>query len=214
MRTDSLPCSPCDGVGNGTRKGSHTPRAYVAQNDLALGLIVEAISHSIFWSQSALFVIEDDAQNGPDHVDAHRTVALVISPYTKRGVVDSEMYSTSSMVRTMELILGLPPMSQFDAAASPMYNSFTTVPDTTPYVHRDALVNLDERNPDGAFGQARSGEMNFSREDAIPDIELNEIIWKSVRGEESNMPAPVRSAFVKALDEDFLSHGINIGVHD
>jgi YVTN family beta-propeller protein len=187
---------------SGTRKGTLTPRAYVAQNDLALGQIVEAISHSIFWKQSAIFVVEDDAQNGPDHVDAHRTVALVISPYAKHGEVDSDMYSTSSMVRTVELILGLPPMSQFDAAATPMYNSFTMAPDAVPFNHREANIDLEERNPEGAIGQIRSEEMNFSREDAIPDIELNEIIWKSVRGEESEMPAPVRSAFVRVKAED------------
>ncbi len=187
---------------NGTRKGSLTPRAYVAQNDLALGLVVEAISHSVFWKESAIFVIEDDAQNGPDHVDAHRTVALVVSPYTKHGFVDSEMYSTSSMVRTIELILGLPPMSQFDAAATPMYKSFTMVSDLAPYDHREANIDLEERNPEGAYGQTRSEEMNFSREDAIPDIELNEIIWKSVKGAESCMPAPVRSAFVRVWDEE------------
>ncbi|HCV43590.1 MAG TPA: hypothetical protein DGH68_08910, partial [Bacteroidetes bacterium] len=122
----------------GTKKGSLTPRAYVAQNDLAVGMLVERISHSRFWKESAIFVIEDDAQNGADHVDAHRTEALVISPYTKRGFVDSDMYSTSSMVRTMELILGLPPLSQFDAAAMPMYNSFTAQPDLSPYVARPA----------------------------------------------------------------------------
>lgn len=184
----------------GTKRGSPTPRAYVAQNDLALGLIVETISHSKFWNESAIFVIEDDAQNGSDHVDAHRTVALVISPYTKHGFVDSELYSTSSMVRTMELILGLPPLSQFDAAATPMYNSFTSTPDRTPYDHRESNVDLDETNIAGAYGQEHTTEMDFSREDAIPDIEFNEIIWKSVRGAASEMPAPVRSAFVRVAD--------------
>src|SRR5262249_1056662 len=94
-----------------------TPTAYVADNDVAFGMLVEAVSHSKFWPQTAIFVVEDDAQNGPDHVDAHRTTAWVISPYTKRHAVDSTMYSTSSMLRTIELILGLKPMSQFDAAA-------------------------------------------------------------------------------------------------
>ena len=115
--------------------GKPTPRAMVADNDLALGRVVEAVSKSKFWKETAIFVIEDDAQNGPDHVDAHRIVALVIQPYTKRNYVDSTMYSTSSMLRTMELILGLKPMSQFDAAARPMYNSFQAKPDLTPYEH-------------------------------------------------------------------------------
>src|SRR5206468_6171636 len=119
----------------GATPGKHTPTALVADNDLALGRFVEAVSQSKFWPQTAVFVVEDDAQNGPDHVDAHRTVALVISPYTKHGAVDSTMYSTSSMLRTMELILGLKPMSQYDAAATPMFNSFQAKPETTQYRH-------------------------------------------------------------------------------
>jgi hypothetical protein len=162
-------------------------------------MVVERISRSRFWKESAIFVIEDDAQNGPDHVDAHRTVALVISPYVKRGSVDSELYSTTSMVRTMELILGLPPLSQFDAAATPMYASFTATPDPMPFVCRPSRVSLIERNPGNAYGQLRSEEMDFSRQDAIPDEELSEIIWRSVRGANSPMPAPVRSAFVRVV---------------
>src|SRR5204863_804172 len=122
----------------GTRVGKPTPRALVADNDLALGMVVEAVTKSKFWKETAIFVLEDDAQNGPDHVDAHRSVALVISPYTKRKFVDSTLYSTTSMLRTMELILGLRPMSQFDAAARPMYSSFTAKPDATPYKHEGA----------------------------------------------------------------------------
>ncbi len=181
----------------GTRSGSLTPRAFVAQNDLAVGMLIERISHSRFWKESAIFIVEDDAQNGPDHVDAHRTEALVISPYARRGAVDSELYSTSSMVRTMELILGMPPLTQYDAAATPMYASFMATPDLTPYTCRPARHDLFERNPDKAVGQLRSNELDFSIQDAIPDVELNEIIWKSLHGEHSEMPAPVRSAFVQ-----------------
>src|SRR5262249_34841713 len=119
----------------GTRVGKPTPTACVADNDLALGRIVEGITKSKFWKHTAIFVLEDDAQNGSDHVDAHRSLAFVISPYTKRGHVDSTLYSTSSMLRTMELILGLKPMSQFDAAARPMHNSFQADPDLRPYQH-------------------------------------------------------------------------------
>jgi hypothetical protein len=133
-------------------------------------------------------------------VDAHRTVALLISPYVKRHFTDSELYSTSSMVGTMELILGLPFLSQFDAGATPMYNSFTPTPDTTSYTCRPTRVDLGERNPPGAYGQSRSEQMDFSREDAAPDLELSEIIWKSMRGAGSPMPAPVRSAFVKGQE--------------
>ena len=125
---------------HGSTQGFPTPTAYVAENDVALGRVVEAISHSKFWPQTAVFVVEDDAQNGPDHVDAHRTVALVISPYTKRAYVDSTMYSTTSMLRTIELILGLQPMSQFDAAATPMFHSFQTVADLRPYTAVAAIV--------------------------------------------------------------------------
>ncbi len=185
----------------GTHKGKLTPKAYVAQNDLALGMVVERITRSKYWKESAIFVIEDDAQNGPDHVDAHRTVALVISPYARRHSVDSEMYSTSSMLRTMELILGLPAMTQFDAAAIPMYNSFTMKPNFTTYVYREATHDLNEKNLADAYGSQESEAMNFSREDANPDIELNEIIWKSVKGRNSEMPAPVRSAFVLVIDD-------------
>jgi len=184
----------------GTRSGELTPKSYVAQNDYALGLIVDRITHSSYWKESAIFSIEDDAQNGPDHVDAHRTVALVISPYTKHGFVDHELYSTSSMVETMELILGLPPLSEYDASAMPMYNSFTAVADTTTYSARKPLTSLEERNNPKAFGQLRSNSMDFSDEDLAPEHELNEIIWKSVRGASSRMPAPVHSAFVRVSD--------------
>ena len=127
---------------SGTSPGKWTVTACVGENDLALGRLVEGLSKSRFWRQMAIFVVvEDDAQNGSDHVDAHRTVALAISPYIRRRAVDSTMYSTSSMLRTMELILGLEPMSQFDASARPMFNSFTGQPDFTPYIHRPAGVD-------------------------------------------------------------------------
>ena len=179
----------------GTRIGKPTPTAMVAENDLALGLLVDGISKSKFWKETAIFVIEDDAQNGPDHVDAHRVVALVISPYTKRKFVDSTMYSTSSMLRTMELILGLKPMSQFDAAARPMYQSFTAKPDVTPYTHVEAQTDLKAVNKPEAFGAAISEKLDLAKEDQADDLVFNEIIWRSVRGAKSKMPAPVRAAF-------------------
>jgi DNA-binding beta-propeller fold protein YncE len=180
----------------GTRLGKPTPRAYLADNDLALGMVVEAVSKSTFWKTTAIFVVEDDAQNGPDHVDAHRTVALVVSPYTKRRYVDSTMYSTSSLLRTMELILGLRPMSQFDAAARPMYASFQAKPDFTPYRHVKAEVDRNETNKPGVWGAALSERLDLSKEDAADDLVFNEIIWRSVKGAGSPMPAPVRAAFV------------------
>jgi hypothetical protein len=186
----------------GTRPGVPTPRAYVADNDLALGRLVEAVTNSKYWAKTAIFVLEDDAQNGSDHVDAHRSIAFVVSPYTKRKFVDSTMYTTSSMLRTMELILGLPPMSQYDAAATPMYNCFTDKADLTPFKHLAARVDLSEKNPPNAPGAERSMQMDFSKEDAAPDVEFNEIIWKAVRGADSQMPAPVRSAFVRVIEDD------------
>jgi DNA-binding beta-propeller fold protein YncE len=184
----------------GTSRRFRTPTAYVADNDLAFGQVIEAISHSKFWPESAIFVIEDDAQNGPDHVDAHRTIAFAISPYIKRGSVDSNMYSTSSMLRTIELILGLQPMSQFDAAARPMFNSFQPTPDLTPYTALPASVDLEALNGEHAWGGKL--EMDFAKEDAVDDLLLNEVIWRSVRGENSPMPAPVRAGFVFSHPKD------------
>jgi DNA-binding beta-propeller fold protein YncE len=180
----------------GTRVGKKTPTAYVAENDLALGLTIEAISQSKFWKETAVFVVEDDAQNGSDHVDAHRTVALAISPYTRHGRVDSTLYSTSSMLRTMELILGLRPMSQFDAAATPMYQAFDGKPDPRPYQHLVPDTDMNARNTPLSYGAKLSEKMDFSVEDAADDLLLNEVIWRSVRGPDSPMPPPVRAAFV------------------
>ena len=130
---------------HGLSAGAFTPKATVGSNDLALGRMVEAISHSRFWPETAIFVIEDDAQNGPDHVDVHRTVGLVISPYTKQGFVDSTHYTTASMVRTMELILGLPTMTQYDRAATPMYRSFQS--------HREPVGLRNPHAADRSRGQ-------------------------------------------------------------
>jgi len=179
----------------GTARGKPTPAAYVGDNDLALGRIVEAVSRSRFWKETAIFVLEDDAQDGPDHVDAHRSIALVISPYTKRQQVDSGMYSTSSMLRTMELILGLEPMTQFDAAARPMYASFQAKADVTPYKCLPARVDLNERNTASSWGAAASGKFDFREADAADERQLNEIIWRSVRGADRPMPPPVHAAF-------------------
>ena len=170
----------------------------MADNDLALGRVVEAVSHSKFWPQTAIFVLEDDAQNGPDHVDAHRSPAFVISPYARRGAVDSTMYSTCSMLRTMELILGLKPMSQFDAAAQPMFRAFQAAPNLRPYDAAPARVDLNERNTTVAWGAAASQKMDFTREDAADETILNEVIWRSVRGATQPMPPPRHAAFVFA----------------
>jgi len=176
---------------HGTDPASFTPRAMVASNDLALGQIVERVSHSRYWPQTAIFIMEDDAQDGPDHVDARRTACLAISPYIRRGMVDSTLYTTSSMVRTIELLLGLPPLSQYDAAATPYYAAFGETADLSPYVRRPAAWNLEEKNTSASYGARESARMNFADVDEAPMRRLNEIIWKSVRGADSPMPPPV-----------------------
>lgn len=175
----------------GAQPGAFTPQAAVASNDYALGQIVDRVSHSRYWPQTAIFVIEDDAQDGPDHVDARRTVCLAVSPYVRRGVVDSTLYTTSSMVRTIELALGLPPLSQYDAAATPMYASFSDRPDLTPFKLRPPQTDLNAKNGANAYGAAASVRMNFAEVDDAPMHQLNEIIWRSVKGARSPMPAPV-----------------------
>jgi YVTN family beta-propeller protein len=178
----------------GTAVGKPTPRACVAGNDLALGQMVEHVSNGPYWQETAIFVIEDDAQNGPDHVDAHRTVGLMISPYVKRRHVDHSQYSTVSMIRTIELVLGLPPLSQYDAAARPMFASFTNTSDTAPYAHEAAQVDVYEKNTEKAYGAARSNRMDFSDWDLVKESEMNEILWHSIKGVDTPLPPPVRQA--------------------
>jgi YVTN family beta-propeller protein len=175
----------------GTRPGAFTPRAMNANADYAVGQLVERITRSPYWPETAIFIIEDDAQNGPDHVDARRTVGLVISPYTKRKFVDSTLYTTSAFLRTMELLLGLPPMTQYDAAALPMYNAFNIKPDLTPYTAIAPRIDVMEKNTQSSWGAKASMEMDLDEVDEAPMFALNEIIWKSVKGAESNMPLPV-----------------------
>ncbi len=180
----------------GTRPQMPTPEAAVADNDLALGRVVEAISHSKFWPETAVFVVQDDPQAGFDHVDGHRTVAMAISPYTRRRTVDSTNYNQTSMVRTMELILGLPPMNQLDASATPMAGCFGEKPDLTPY---DAVPNnipLDRLNPDvKAIRDPRqlhwanvSLELPLDEVDEADEDTLNRILWHSVRGRDDTYP--------------------------
>ena len=181
---------------SGARIGAPTPIAHVADNDLAVGRFIEHLSKSPIWKESAVFILEDDAQNGADHVDAHRSPALVISPYTKRRHVEHTMYSTSGMLRTMELVLGLPPMSQYDAAATPMFACFTNTPNLTPYTHIPANVDLDTKNTAMTQPARQSEKIDLRYADKIDDRLFNEIIWKAIKGEHSVMPAPKRGAFV------------------
>lgn len=186
----------------GMSLGRPTPFAHVADNDWAVGLFVEHLSKSPLWEQSVVFIVEDDAQNGPDHVDAHRTTAYLAGGYVKRGFIDHTPYSTSSMVRTIELILGMKPMSQYDAAATPLWRSFSKTPNLKPFQSLPPNVDISEVNKKDGILARRSRAFDFSREDRINDFEFSEVIWKGIKGEHSVMPAPKRSAFVRIFDAD------------
>ena len=185
----------------GLSKKTRTPYAYVAENDLALGLFLEHLSQSTIWKDCAVFVLEDDAQNGPDNVDAHRSIAFLAGPYIKRKFIDHSMYSTSGMLRTMELILGLPPMSQYDAAATPMYKCFIPQMDTKTYIHLPEEINIDEMNTAYNFNSKISDEFDLSGPDRIPDLILNKVIWSAIK-KNVPFPAPVRAAFLKTNTKD------------
>jgi hypothetical protein len=182
---------------SGLNKGSYTPFAHVADNDLALGRLVDHLSHSPIWPQCAIFVLEDDAQDGPDHVDAHRSPAYVISPYVRRHSVDHTLYSTTSILRTMELILGLPPMSQFDAASTPLFASFMATPDLSPFSALPASVDINGRNTGDGPAARLSRHFDLSDPDRIPDRLMNAVLWQAIKGEGSVVPQPRRSAFVQ-----------------
>jgi hypothetical protein len=185
---------PDDHTG-GTRPGKPTPQASVADNDLALGRVVEAVSHSPYWDDTAIFVIEDDAQDGADHVDAHRSTALVISKYAPRAgkpTVHHEFYTTASMIHTMEELLGLPPMNLFDAHAPLMAPLFSGDGSQPPYTADDKNLGrglLYAVNEKKATGAKESALMDFSRPDAADARKLNEILWRDAKGE-IPMPTP------------------------
>jgi YVTN family beta-propeller protein len=173
-----------------------TPFAHVADNDLALGMFMDHLSHSPIWKESVVIVVEDDAQNGPDHVDAHRSVALIAGGYVKQGFVDHTVYSTTSLLRTIELILGLPPMSQYDAAAVPLWRCFNNTPDHSAYKVRPNNVNLDDKNLAENKWQKLSETFDFTGEDRVNDLLFNEVIWRAVKGLDSPCPPAVRAAFL------------------
>ena len=191
-----LVCLPVDHT-SGTRAGFPTPEASVADNDLAFGRIVEAFSKSRFWKETVIFGIEDDPQNGFDHVSGYRTTAYCVSPYTKRGTVVSTQYNTTSILRTIEQILGLPPMNQFDAAATPMFDCFSETPDFSPFECLPNEIPLDQMNPEPEEiadallrRNARlSAKLNFRRIDACPEDTLNRILWHAVKGSAAPYPA-------------------------
>jgi YVTN family beta-propeller protein len=203
VATDTLPTVELVRLPNdhtaGTKPGYPTPQSYVLDNDMALGTLVDTVSHSKYWPETAIFVTEDDAQDGPDHVDAHRTVSQVISPYTQTGAVDSTLYTTASMLRTIELLVGLSPLTQFDAFATPMANAFTVEPNTTTYELRTPVTSggtaatppiATAINPSNAAMAQQSQAQDLTVADAIDEDTFNRAIWASVKGPASEMPPP------------------------
>jgi YVTN family beta-propeller protein len=176
---------------SGTRAGSPTPRAYVADNDLALGRLVDAVTHSPYGKDTAVLVTEDDAQNGPDHVDAHRTISQLISPWTRTGAVDSSLYSTSSMLRTIEDLVGIGPLTQNDAQAGSLVTGFASTPDLTAYSSLRPAEAGNQRNAASAPMAAVSAAQPLGREDQVDPLIFNQAIWQSVKGPRSSMPWPV-----------------------
>ena len=187
----------------GMSAGVHSPRAQVADNDYACGQLVEAISKSSIWDSTAIFIIEDDSQDGPDHIDVHRSTCYVVSPWIKKGIVDHAFHNTDSVLKTIEMLLGLSAMTTYDAAANPILDWDDRARNDAPYsaIAEDKTI-VTEKNPTMAMlkpGDKRielvklSDKMDFAHPDSAPSRQLNEIIWKSVRGVEAKMPEPKRS---------------------
>jgi YVTN family beta-propeller protein len=185
----------------GLRKGRPTPFAHCADNDLAVGMFVDYLSKSTVWKESVVFVLEDDAQDGPDHVDAHRSPAYIAGGYIKRHYVDHTMYSTTSMLHTIELLLGFPPMSQYDAAAEPMWRCFSDRADPSGFDAKPLQTDITAVNTAENVWQQKSENFNLTKEDMVPEHEFTEVIWKAVRGANSVPPPPRRAAFVKDSDK-------------
>ncbi|MGD1073371.1 MAG: alkaline phosphatase family protein [Bryobacteraceae bacterium] len=184
----------------GMAAGKLSPLSMAADNDQGVGMIADAVSKSRFWNETAIFVIEDDAQNGPDHVDSHRSPCWVISPWVKRaddnrGTVNSTMYNQASVLRTMEIILGLRPMTTYDAGARPMFGVFANAPSPQPFTLEKPQTPLDARNPANTALAARSARMDFDDADEIDDNELNAILWAAIKGPNVPAPLPVVSRF-------------------
>jgi hypothetical protein len=198
-KKDDMPQLVVMTIGNdhteGMRPGIRSPISCVADNDQSGGIMVEGLRKSKFWASTAMFVLEDDAQDGADHVDSHRSPAYVISPYARRHAVDSTMYNTTSVLRTIELILGLKPMTTFDAAATPMANAFQHTPDLKTYANQPPQVPLDVKNPPRTALAERSEKLDFSASDLADEHELNDILWLAIKG--TPPPAPVRSRFAQ-----------------
>jgi YVTN family beta-propeller protein len=185
----------------GVRLGRPTPYAHVADNDLAVGMFIEELAKSSIWNESVVFIVEDDAQNGADHVDAHRSTAYIAGGYIKRNFVDHTLYTTASMLRTMELLLGMEPMTQYDAAATPMWSCFNTTPAPFSFSVLQPKVSLDEKNVAINQWQKKSEQFNFAKEDSNNDIEFNQVLWHGLKGDVP-FPGPTRAAFVAAMAEE------------
>lgn len=186
----------------GLSKGRPTPFVHVADNDLAVGMFIEYLCKSPIWNETAIFILEDDAQNGADHVDAHRSPAYVAGGFVKRNFVDHTMYSTSAVLRTIELILGMPPMTQYDAAAVPLYRCFDTIAKPSIFTAVFSTINMQEKNTVINEWQRLSDSYNFAKEDAVPDVEFNKVLWYAIKGEAVPFPGPRRSAFLKMANDD------------
>jgi hypothetical protein len=186
----------------GMRAGAPSPFAMAADNDLAVGMFIDYLSKSSVWKESVVFILEDDAQNGPDHIDAHRSPAYVIGPYVKRNYVDHTAYTTAGMLRTIELILGIPPMSQYDAAATPLWRCFTAKPDYSAFDHLAVTVDLNDKNEARNELSRKSETFNFLKEDAVPDGEFNDVLWRGIKGMNSPVPSPRRAAFIIPAQDD------------
>ena len=195
----------------GLSAGNFTPSAEVADNDYAVGQIVQAISNSPIWQHTAIFVIEDDSQDGPDHVDSHRSTAYVISPYIKKGYVDNTFYNTDSILKTMEMLLGIGPLTQYDAVAPPILAPFSTAPsNSAPFTAVKAAQSvMCEIGPSSLAKRSNpmhklaveSSKMNFDMPDSAPAAKLNEVLWKSVKGPNSKMPQSRRSALSDSKED-------------
>jgi hypothetical protein len=171
----------------GTRAGAVTPQGMVADNDLAVGKLVEAISHSADWKSSAIFVIEDDAQNGPDHVDEQRSTFYLASPYAAGGVQHAA-YTQASVLRTIEILLGLTPMSAYDAGAPPLSEAFVATPNLAPFDALPARYDVRTKNGAAAYRAADSARMRFDVADAVDPAALNDILWYAVKGPHAAPP--------------------------
>ena len=186
----------------GIRLGRPTPYAHVADNDLAVGLFIEHLAKSPIWNETAVFILEDDAQNGADHVDAHRSPAYIAGGFVKRNFVDHTPYTTSSILRTMELILGMSPMTQYDAAATPLWKCFDSIPKPFPFKAMIPTVDFNQQNTAINEWQKRSELFNFAVEDSNNDVEFNRVLWHGIKGDKP-FPGPRRAAYIKAdMGED------------